>query len=480
MLRAKRTQLAAFKKAAKSLECDESEERQEALRRIAKQKPQQYETKKWEEAPGLSAGYGLDPAMPYARSKRIMLLSGSSLCHNPRVMKEATALARSGYDVLVLGAWLDPALKMRDLRLLETASFRFMPALDLTLPGWRRSAVHFIHRARRKATNVLHGLIGWESVHQLGFGSERLFSYARDITADLTIAHSEQCLHVAWRLKRLGRRVGVDMEDWFVEDLLPEVRATRPLRLLGFLEQELLSGGAYASCPSGAMSKALTAEYGCKPPTVIYNAFAWAERKTIDGARKDRRDCRVPSIHWVSQTLGPGRGLEDILAALTYLESNVELHLRSRPAPDMKSWALSLVPERWRQRIFFHPLVLNDELLSRIAEHDIGFAGEMKYCRSRDLTVTNKILHYLLGGLAVVASDTTGQREVAARALDAVELYPSANPRALGEVLNGFIGSPDRLHRAKAAALRAAERTFCWERQESTLVADVATALSDQ
>jgi len=51
-----------------------------------------------------------------------------------------------------------------------------------------------------------------------------------------------------------------------------------------------------------------------------------------------------------------------------------------------------------------------DDLLSRIAEHDIGFAGEMPHCRSRDLTVTNKILQYLLAGLAVVASGTAGQR----------------------------------------------------------------------
>ena len=64
-------------------------------------------------------------------------------------------------------------------------------------------------------------------------------------------------------------------------------------------------------------------------------------------------------------------------------------------------------------------------MLSRIAEHDIGFAGEQNYCRSRDLTVTNKILHYLLGGLAVIASDTAGQRQIAAQAGEAVRVYPA-------------------------------------------------------
>src|SRR5207244_12822049 len=94
------------------------------------------------------------------------------------------------------------------------------------------------------------------------------------------------------------------------------------------------------------------------------------------------------------------------------------------------------IPEGRRRRICVHPLVTNDQLLPRIAEHDIGFAGETTLCRSRDLTITNKILHYLLGGLAVVASDTSGQREVACQAPAAVHLYPSGDPGGLGARLN--------------------------------------------
>jgi hypothetical protein len=104
----------------------------------------------------------------------------------------------------------------------------------------------------------------------------------------------------------------------------------------------------------------------------------------------------------------------------------------------------------------------------------------MPYCRSRDLTVTNKILHYLLGGLAVVASDTAGQREVAEKAPEAVTLYQSGSPEALAKALDCLVGAPDRLARAKAAALQAAEATFCWERQQGVLLEAVALALSKQ
>jgi hypothetical protein len=227
------------------------------------------------------------------------------------------------------------------------------------------------------------------------------------------------------------------------------------------------------------MSRALVVEYGCRKPAAIYNAFAWAERGALDGKIKDRRDQGVPSLHWYSQTLGPGRGLEDLFRALGLVHAEMEVHLRGRLALGAEAWFAALVPAKWKKRVFVHPLVSNAELLSRIAEHDIGFAGELKYCRSRDLTVTNKILHYLLAGLAVVASDTSGQREVAARALNtAVRSYPSGNARALAEELNMLLSSEGELRTAKAAALIAAERTFCWEQQVPTLLSSIEAALA--
>jgi len=421
---------------------------------------------------------GRSAGMSGRRQSRIVLISGSSLCHNPRVVKAATTLAHNGYDVHVLGAWLEADLKARDQAMIEQAPFRFEPVLDVTLPGLHRTATHTLRRARRKVANTVYGLTGWQSRDQLGYGIGHLLARSRALAADLYIAHSEPALYVAWRLMQDGRRAGVDLEDWFSEDLLPESRRRRPLRPLRFLERELLVRGVYASCPSRVLSEALAKEYGGKPPIVLYNAFPWTDRNAIDGRCKDRRDTAIASICWYSQTLGPGRGIEDLVGAMPLLKYDAEIHLRGHPAPGMVDWIRGRIPERWRQRVFFHPLVANEELLSRIAEHDIGFAGEMPYCRSRDLTVTNKILHYLLGGLAVVASDTAGQREVAMQADDAVALYQPGNPAALANALDGLLASHALLAQAKSTALQIARDFLCWEGQERTLLASIAATLA--
>ena len=410
-------------------------------------------------------------------SSKIVLLTGNHLCNNPRVIKEASTLARAGHQVWVLGAWADGGLKQRDLELAARLPFNFVPVLDLTglTPTVRRRRL--MRRAVSGSARLVHRLLGIESRYQLGHTVGALTRAAQTLQGDLFIAHSEAALFAARTLSDSGERIAIDMEDWFSEDLPPQARRSRPLLLLRSLERVLLRSAVCSTCTSHAMSVALARTYKCSPPTVIYNAFSWVDRRSLDGHLKDRRDRSRPSIHWYSQTLGDGRGLEELMVALSSVHYEAELHLRGVPAAGFTAWLAQRTPEQWRNCIFVHPPVTNGELLSRISEHDIGFAGEMKYCRNKELTVSNKMLHYLLAGLAVVASDTTGQREVAGQATGAVFLYPSGDAGALASQLNALLEAPDRLEGAKAAGLRAARQTFCWERMEGRLLNAVGTAL---
>jgi glycosyltransferase involved in cell wall biosynthesis len=402
----------------------------------------------------------------------IVILTGNHLCNNPRVIKEGTTLANAGYTVTVIGAWFDEGLKARDLEIQKSLPFSFKPAIDGT--------ENKLHRLRLRATvkvgAVAHRFARFESRSQLGYSFRSLRASSRQ-PANLYIAHSEAAMAVAKDLLDDGCLVGIDLEDWFSQDLSPDARKHRPVRLLRNLERKLLTFGGYSTCPSRAMSRALAREFGCPQPTIIYNAFPWSDRESMDGLLNDRRDHRFPSIHWFSQTLGHGRGLEDLIAALPLLKREAEIHLRGKPVNGFENWLVDHVPEAWRDRIKVHGVVANSELLSRIAEHDIGFAGETPLIHSRDLTITNKILYYLLAGLAVVASDTAGQREVAAQAPGGVFLYPSGDAPALAARLDALLGSPDALREAKASALDAAERTFCWERQEQALLEAINRAL---
>src|SRR5262249_27463430 len=160
-------------------------------------------------------------------------------------------------------------------------------------------------------------------------------------------------------------------------------------------EAALMRRADYRVTTSQAMANALSEAYGASPPTVIYNAFPFAERAQMDGQVKDRVDRNLPSLHWFSQTIGEGRVLETLFDSLTLISTAVEIHLRGKSNERTREWIDRMTPASWRERIYIHPTVPNAELLSRIAEHDVGLALETASIRSRDLTITNKLFQYL-------------------------------------------------------------------------------------
>ena len=402
------------------------------------------------------------------------------------MFKEAEALASGGYEVEVLGSGASAAYRERDEKLMAAKSLKFTVLMS------DPSAVEkLISRAQRYLGNQVHRWLGWENSWQLGPMAAALLKEGRKRDAFLYIAHSEVGMWAAEQLRKEGKRVGVDMEDWFSEDLLPEARRERPIRLLKQLEKNLLCHGVHSTCTSEAMADELVKAYGCRRPTVIRNVFPLKDREQLDGKWKDRpgmerwmprndpeaaRPKEAPvSIHWFSQTVGPGRGLETLFQTLDGLEGNWELHLRGN-LKGYEGWLEQACPAGVRGRLNVHGLVENGELLSRIAEHDIGFCGEPKEPANKNVTISNKLFQYLQAGLAVVASNTAGQKEAASEAGGGVGIYPSGDTDELKRILHSLIGKPGNMAEGREQAWNAGAR-LCWENERTKLVEGVNEAL---
>lgn len=376
-----------------------------------------------------------------------------------------------------MGVWHDPVLVQRDHALLHDAPFCFRPVVDLRPKGLGAAFTAFHARATGRVARERYRRLATFSPALLGYGARAMLAAALHQHADLTIVHSEAGLWVGTKLLRAGFNVGVDFEDWFSEDLLPEDRIARPLNQLKTFERDLVRNCRYCLTTSRAMAGALAAAYDGPEPAVIYNAFPRAERNSIDGQCRDRDDDAIPSIHWFSQTIGAGRGLEVLFEALASIIRPVQVHLRGQLTGRGRAWLDASLPREQAYRISIHPTVPNGELLSRISEHDIGLALEIPYCANKDLTVSNKLFQYLQAGLAIVATDTAGQREVMAQCPAAGLLVPANNAQALARALNSFLENPEVLRRAKAASMRAGE-SFSWEQQEGRLTSLAADALA--
>ncbi len=406
---------------------------------------------------------------------KIAILSAFQVINNPRVFKEASVLADAGYEVTVFASLYDESSRLLTQRLIASSKFKVRYVLDAT--GGVLDRVRFgFWRLLGKMSRVIHAQTGLETPLLLGNAVYALKAMAVKGDYDLYICHLEQSLYVGSQLISVDRRVAIDMEDWYSRDCLPEDQKKRPLGLLEKFESKLLRECALSYTTSDSLATALARHFKCAKPAVLSNSFLFSERSEHDGELVDRKDRRSISVTWFSQTIGPGRGLELLLSALSQVESDWELHVRGTPRKGYQEELLACSDKGLQARVFFHPQVPQEQLLSRLMEHDIGFCGELSDVPSRDMTITNKALEYLRAGLAVVATDTQGHIEVASKS-NGFHIFKQDQPESLVSVLETLLSVPEVLAQSKQSNLELAQSDYCWERESAKLISLVDECL---
>jgi glycosyltransferase involved in cell wall biosynthesis len=404
--------------------------------------------------------------------KRILISIIGHLAEAPRPQKEAAALVRAGHQVMIRGAWWSEALAAEDIELAKSIGADFAPLVDVR----KGSKTALTSRMKRRVAVEMYQKFGWVTPRSFGHSGPEILAEAKRLRPDLVIIHSEDGLWAGKRLIEQGFRVGVDFEDWFSEDLLPEARKGRPVAALAALEKYMLKHAVYCQTTTQVMSEAMAMDARVeRVPATIPNVFPWNERAAMVQYEGDERGDEI-SFYWYSQTIGPGRGLEVLGKALAKTEGNWRLRLRGILRAGDR-WFDETFPPSIRDRVDVLAKVTNKVLLARHQSHDVGLALEIPYCRSRKLTATNKIFDYLRAGLAVIATDTAGQQEVMAGCPDAGWLVPAGEVDALAKALQEAVNATRNLALRKQAALVAAEDRWSWEHYESTLVAMVNQAL---
>jgi glycosyltransferase involved in cell wall biosynthesis len=407
-----------------------------------------------------------------ATPAKILILTSAHLCRNPRVVKEATTLGAAGYDVTVMSISVQARFERKDRELMRGLPFKRV-TIDYAADNWRARTADFVQRAATWGARRLCSEFELETAQTLG-PAAALLGFARSFPADLTIVHTEIPIWAAQHLIRDGRKVAVDVEDWYSEDLLFADRQSRPIQLLRKAEAFALQHAAYSSATAQSMADALAGAYRCPAPLVLRNSFPLQLHSRADTPPREG----PPRFIWFSQTIGPGRGLELFFAAWAKTTHPSQVYLLGDERPDYREKLLGRLPPARRGDVHFIPLVTPEQLPNKLAEFDIGLALEPRWPLNRNITITNKILQYLNAGLAVVATDTAGQQEVMRAAPDSGLLITAHETTEYAERLDALLGDRARLRATQLAARAAAVREFCWEQETPRLLAAVARALA--
>jgi hypothetical protein len=401
---------------------------------------------------------------------KISIVTAGHVSMNPRVWREADALANAGHAVTVIGVSFDRWQAEMDAQMLQSRLWNYRAAADLrglslrSRFRWQWARLRF----RLGKMNLRRGW--WSDPHALGYSTGALLHAARDEKADLTLLHLEAALWVGTCLRREGFRIGVDVEDWYSEDRLPQ-SSENEIQFLRRLEREVLHRAAHTTTTSQAMASALSSAFEVPPPEIIYNS-----------------DPSTPNVYpvpqvgplrllWFSQTVGRGRGLEDLFMVLPLLQGDWSLEIRGRCSSEMRAWLENQIPSVLRERVRIEPPVPPNLLGELISRNEVGLALDFPWCRNKDLTISNKIIQYLQAGLTVVAASTAGAREVKSAMPEAVSLYVAGECRELAGILNTLIKNRTAMISGRASIHQRASATFGYEHQSKRLVASIERAL---
>src|SRR6266849_4951050 len=241
----------------------------------------------------------------------VQIVTSSHVSMNPRVWREANALAAAGFEVVVTCGWYSERHVELDRRLARESRWKLNLGFDLTGTSLRGRAGSGWIRAQHFAARRFERLIPALRRDALGYGVRTLTEVADRVHAAYTIGHGEVAYDVIRRLAARGAAVGIDLDDWVSENQ----DVSTPAQWRAFLrsvEQDAARVARGITTASEALARALEESlHPASSITAVYNSVPSISRDELAPARDGEMQ-----VIWMSQTIGPTRGLELLFEAV--------------------------------------------------------------------------------------------------------------------------------------------------------------------
>ena len=413
-------------------------------------------------------------------TRRICVVTAGHLATCPRMLKAADAFLAEGYDV----------------RVVSTRTTGWATAADADIAasrGWRWRVVNYDRAeapatwlrsgARHKAARALASMVTSlpRTIVNAAFGRvhRELVEAILEEPADLIYGGTTGAIAaVAEAGHRAGIPFAVDFEDFHCAEHEPSPEGDLSNELARLVMHFASDGAAFVTAGSEAIARACHDELRIAAMP-IDNVFSLPATPPSDGRSRGVRG--EFAAYWFSQTIGPGRGLEDVVCALGLTTRPASLTLRGCPRAGYAESLLALAArEAPRVRIAIEPPSPPASMIDACRAFDLGVSAEQGHVRNRLLNLPNKATTYPLAGLPVALTDTAGQSPLANDLGRGALVFAPGDAASLAEQLLPLMTDAARLADAREASWRAARTRWHWdhELERRALLAAVSRILS--
>ncbi len=406
---------------------------------------------------------------------RVTIVTAGHLATCPRMVKAADTLHEAGCEVRVISTSQTRWAAQADRRLHARRGWRWhCIAYDRT-----HARVRWIQTGVRG--RVAHGIARIPGCSQWLPLAARAFARVHAELVGAILDEPQDFIYggtsgalaaVAEASRRSATPCAVDFEDFHCGEQSTGIGKTIRDRLAEAIMADALRQAAFVTVGSAAIGRACEQRFGVTP-IAINNVFP------LPSQQPDAPRTGPLRLYWFSQTIGPGRGLEDVVHAVGAARIPAELHLRGvatgQYAADLEALCRRVSP---RLRVVHHEPVDPDDMVSASRVFDVGLAVEPGHTLNNALSLSNKALTYPLAGLAIALTDTPGQRVLAEDLGSDAITYTPGRVADLAAGLRRWHDDRSTLQDARAASWRAACGRWRWDHplERDALVAAVRAA----
>jgi hypothetical protein len=408
---------------------------------------------------------------------RITVVSAGHMAHCPRMLKAADAFQAAGHDVFVVSTLSTEWGRAADRRLHAPRRWRWK-TVDYSRAHapvrWFLAGV-----AHKMSERRAHGgdtpLPFTAAARVLSRVSQPLVDAILSEPADLIYGGSVGAIApVVEASRRSGTPCAVDFEDYHCEEHVATTQGARANRAAAIVMAEACREAAFVTAGSTAIAQAVEERFG-RPALPIHNVFPLPNAPSFDRQPGPLR------VYWFSQTVGPDRGIEDLVRAASRASIRCELHLRGAAVPGYLD-ALRACAARAKDgvSIVVHALADPDVMVASGHGFDAGLSVEQGHVANRAINLPNKALTYPLAGLGLILTKTRGQQPLIDSVEGPVLAYAPGDIDALAEGLRRWSLDPALLRRAREASWEAGRRRWHWEHplERDALLSAVSEAVS--
>ncbi len=398
-----------------------------------------------------------------------MFITSGQPSLNPRLVKEADTLAANGYDVKVIYAyWNTMGAGLND-KMLPHKGWSAIPAGGNPI---NQPLTYLLSRTIFKLAGLFSKATGSMALAKFAVARSSYFliQEAKRHQADLYIGHNLGSLPaIVAAAKKYNKPCGFDAED-FHRNEISDDPDNYHVRLKTAIEDKYIPRINYLSASSAEIADAYRQLYHIQP-LVLTNVFP---KSGYTPALLHANKNQPLKLFWFSQTIGPKRGLECLIAALEINGHSFELHLLGYCSNEYKQELA-----KGKIAIYFHQPIPPDDLAAFARQFDIGLALEPGFSINNNLALSNKIFTYMQAGLAIVASDTTAQAALINQHPQIGKIFLKDDPASLATVLTYYHQHRDKLMAARMAALLLAQTELNWETESQKFLTVINNLLAN-